>query len=111
MRRPSSQAAVERLGNDFDRRVEGNAVARDGVVDLAVRAGGVERALQIGDSRDRRDARGGRFTDSGQQVSDLDAGALAGLIGQNLFSLQAAGGLAPPHAVVGLRKLALLRGD
>ncbi len=46
------QAAVERLGNYFDRRIQGNAVAGDDVVDLAVGAGAVECAFEIGDPRD-----------------------------------------------------------
>jgi hypothetical protein len=102
------ETAIQRLGNDLDRRFEGNAIARDGVVDLAVRTGGVKCALQIGDHRNGRNGFSGGFADARQQVSHLDSGALPRLIGQNFFRVQAACSLAPPHAIVGLRKLALL---
>ena len=51
------QAAVQRLGNDLDRRVQRNAVAGDGVVDLAVGAGAVESALQVGEPRTESSSR------------------------------------------------------
>ena len=43
------QAAVRGHRNHLHRRVERNAVAGDAVANLDVGAGGVERALQIGD--------------------------------------------------------------
>ena len=103
------QAAVQRLGNHLDRRIQGNAVAGDDVVDLAVAAGAVECAFQIVGPRDRCHGRAGGIADSGQQVSRLDAGALAGHVRQNSFCFQPASGLAPPHAVVRLLELALLQ--
>ena len=103
------QLPVQRLGNHLDRRVQGNAVAGDDVVDLAVGASAVECAFQIVDPRNCLDVLGGAVTDPGQQVSYLDARALARHVGQNSLGFEAASSLAPPYAVVGLLKLALLK--
>ena len=62
------QAAVKGIGNDLDGRVEGNAVAGDGVVDLAVGAGAVEGAFEVGESRDRVVVARGAVGDPGEQV-------------------------------------------
>ena len=77
-----SEAAVERLGDDLDRRVERDAVTGDGVVDLAVGAGAIERMLLIGEPLDGGFVAGGATGDSGQKIVGLDAGDLAGQSGR-----------------------------
>ena len=79
------ETAVQRLGNNLDRRFQGNAVARDGVVDLPVRTRSIQRALQIGDHRNGRNAFRRGSADASQQVSHLDSGTLPRLIGENFF--------------------------
>ncbi len=96
------QAPVWRLRNDFDGRFEGNAVACDGVEHLAPGAGAVESPLQIVNPRHGRHSLVRRFAYSGQQISLLNAGMLASQSGQHTLGKQAARGLAPPNAIVGL---------
>jgi hypothetical protein len=95
------KAAIERLGNHFDRRIEGNAVASDAVVNLTVCAGAIKGALQIGNAGDGRGIRVRRSGNSGGQIAYADDGALAGLVGQDLFGLMATGNLAQPDTVDG----------
>ena len=102
------QAAIQRFGNDLDRRLQRNAIASDGVVDLSVRAGGIERAFQIADARNCREACSGALAHPRQQVAGLYARALARHVRQNSLGLQTPRSLAPPHSVVGLLELPLL---
>ena len=107
-RRPRLEAAIQRIGNDLDRRVERNAVARDGVVDLPVGTGGVEGALQIGDPRNRRySAVGDSLTPVSRSPTWIPA-RWPGLSGRTFSACRPPGRFAPPDAVVRLWILALL---
>src|ERR1700677_1942900 len=103
------KSAIQRIVDSLDGRFERNPVARDGVVNLSVGAGGVERAFQTSDQLYGGYAIRGRLTDPGQKISNLNAGALPRLIREDLFGLQTSRRFAPPYAVIGLRKLPLLQ--
>ena len=102
------QAAVQRLGDDFDRRIERNAVAGDGVEHLAVGAGAVECAFKVGEALNGSFVAGGASGYAGKEVVGLNACDLPGQAGQDALGLKAAVCLAPPDAVVGLLEVAFL---
>ena len=102
------QAAVERLGDDLDRGIQGDAVAGDGIEDLAVGTGAVEGAVEVGEPLDGGFVARGATGDSGEQVIGLNAGNLSGLPRQDAFGLQAAVRLVPPDAVVRLLEVTFL---
>ena len=99
---PQGQAPVQRFGDDFDRGIQRDAGAGDGVIRLAVAAGVIERALQVGHPDD------GDVVHLRQQVVRLDAGALPGHLREDPFRFQAARCFAPPDPVVGLLEVAFL---
>ena len=102
------QAAVQGLGNDFDGRIERDAVAGDVIENLAVGTGAVESAVEVGSTLNREFVTGSATGDSGEKVLGLNAGYLSGLPGQNALGFQATVGLVPPDAVVRLLKMAFL---
>ena len=102
------QAAVQGYGDDFDGRIERDAVAGDGVVDLAVGAGAVKGAFQVGEPRDRGSSHEAQSATPVSRSLAWMPATWPGMSRQNALGLQAAVCLTPPDAVVGLLEVALL---